>query len=153
MLKRGYETQVCSIARALEVVGERWSLLILRSVFLGVRRFDELQAELGITRSVLTTRLQHLVDQGVLERVPYQERPTRYEYRPTEKGRDLWPVLTHLMRWGDAHYPEPAGPPRITEHRGCGGQADDHLHCDRCGEPLTFETIISRPGPALTTRR
>src|SRR5690242_11254066 len=99
MLKREYETQVCSIARALEIVGERWTLLILRSVFLGHRRFDDLQGELGITRSVLTTRLNHLVDEGVLEKVPYQERPTRYEYRSTEKGRQLWPVLTLLMRW------------------------------------------------------
>jgi DNA-binding HxlR family transcriptional regulator len=147
MLKREYETQVCSIARALEVIGERWSLLILRSVFLGVRRFDDLQAELGITRSVLTTRLAHLVDEGVLERVPYQERPTRYEYRSTPKGRELWPVLTHLMRWGDAYYPNPGGPPRIAEHRDCGGRPDEHLICDRCGEPLTWRTIVSLPGP------
>ena len=149
MLKRDYDSQICSIARALEIVGERWSLLILRSVFLGVRRFDDLQAELGITRSVLTTRLNHLVDEGVLQRVPYQERPRRYEYRSTEKGRQLWPVLTHLMRWGDEHYPNPGGPPRIAEHRGCGGHPDEFLHCDRCGEPLTWQTLVSLPGPGL----
>jgi len=150
VLKRDYETQICSIARALEVVGERWSLLILRSVFLGVHRFDDLLEELGITRSVLTARLQRLVDEGLLKRVPYQERPPRYEYRATGKGRELWPVILHLLRWGDAHYPDPSGPPRLIEHTGCGGRPDDHLICDRCGEALTYFNITSRPGPALT---
>jgi DNA-binding HxlR family transcriptional regulator len=147
MLKRDYETQTCSVARSLEVVGERWSLLILRSVLLGVYRFDDLLNSLGITRSVLTARLQRLVDEGVLERVPYQERPTRYEYRATAKGIELWPVIAHLLRWGDEHYPEPAGIPRIVEHRGCGGRPDDHLLCDRCGEPLTYFNVVARPGP------
>jgi DNA-binding HxlR family transcriptional regulator len=150
MLKRGYETQTCSVARSLEVVGERWSLLIVRSVLLGMRRFDDLQAELGITRSVLATRLQRLVDEGVLKRVPYQERPTRHEYRATAKGRDLFPVVAHLQRWGDAHYPEPTGPPRLLEHRDCGGGPDDHLLCDRCGEPLGYVNTIAFPGPGLT---
>jgi len=149
MLKREYDTQTCSIARALEIVGERWSLLILRSVFLGVHRFDDLLDALGITRSVLTTRLARLVDEGVLERVPYQQRPVRHEYRATDKGRELWPVLLHLMQWGDAHYAEPAGAPRIIEHAGCGGHPDDHLLCDRCGEPLGWKTVTARSGPAL----
>ncbi|MFL5885075.1 MAG: winged helix-turn-helix transcriptional regulator [Thermoleophilaceae bacterium] len=149
MLKRDYDTQTCSIARALEVVGERWSLLIVRSVFLGVRRFDDLLDDLGITRSVLTARLKRLVDEGVLERVPYQERPTRYEYRPTAKGLELFPITAHLMRWGDLHYPDPKGPPRIVEHRDCGGHPDDHLLCDRCGERLTPRNVVSLPGPAL----
>ena len=150
MLKRDYESQTCSVARSLEVVGERWSLLIVRSVLLGVRRFDDLQAELGITRSVLATRLQRLVDAGVLKRVPYQERPTRHEYRVTAKGRDLFPVVAHLQRWGDAHAPEPAGPPRLLEHRDCGGGPDDHLLCDRCGEPLSYFNTTALPGPGLT---
>jgi DNA-binding HxlR family transcriptional regulator len=149
VLKRDYETQTCSIARSLEIVGERWSLLILRSVLLGVHRFDDLLKELGITRSVLTTRLQRLVDEGVLERVPYQERPPRHEYRATAKGRELWPVVLHLLRWGDAHYPEPTGAPRIIEHAGCGGRPDDHLLCDRCGDPLTYFNTTARPGPGL----
>ncbi len=149
VLKRDYATQTCSIARSLEVVGERWSLLILRSVMLGVRRFDDLLEELGITRSVLTTRLQRLADEGVLKRVPYQERPTRYEYRATAKGRELFPVITHLLRWGDAHYPEPTGAPRVIEHRDCGGRPDDHLLCDRCGEPLSYYNTTVRPGPGL----
>jgi DNA-binding HxlR family transcriptional regulator len=149
VLKRDYETQTCSVARALEVVGERWSRLILRSVFLGVHRFDDLHDSLGITRSVLTARLERLVDEGVLERVPYHERPIRYEYRATAKGRELWPVVTHLLRWGDAHYPEPTGVPRIIEHTGCGGQPDEHLLCDRCREPLSYFTVNACPGPAL----
>lgn len=152
MLRREYETQVCSIARSLEVVGERWSLLVLRSVLLGVRRFDELQEALGITRSVLTARLRHLVDEGVLERRPYQDRPTRYEYHATEKGLELWPVLTHLLRWGDRHYPEPEGPPRLMRHRDCGGQPDDHLLCDRCGAPLSARDVRAERGPALIAR-
>jgi DNA-binding HxlR family transcriptional regulator len=152
VLKREYESQICSIARSLEVVGERWSLLILRSVFHGVHRFDELHDALGITRSVLTTRLERLVTEGVLERVAYQDRPPRYEYRATEKGRELWPVLVHLARWGDAHYPEAAGVPRIVEHDRCGGRPDDHLVCDRCREALTWSNTTSRPGPALTPR-
>jgi DNA-binding HxlR family transcriptional regulator len=148
MLKREYETQECSIARSLEVVGERWSLLIVRSVLLGVRRFDELLAGLGITRSVLATRLGRLVDEGVLERVQYQERPPRFEYCATDKGRDLWPVLAHLLRWGDTHYPDPAGPPRVLEHADCGGHPDDHLLCDRCGERITVATVRARRGPS-----
>jgi DNA-binding HxlR family transcriptional regulator len=149
VLKREYETQTCSVARSLEVVGERWSLLIMRSVFLGVHRFDDLREELGITRSVLTTRLERLVDEGVLKRVPYQQRPPRHEYRTTAKGRELFPVVLHLLRWGDAHYPEPDGAPRIVEHAGCGGRPDDHLLCDRCGEPLDLLNTASRPGPGL----
>ena len=149
MLKREYETQTCSVARSLEVVGERWSLLIMRSVFLGVHRFDDLREELGITRSVLTTRLERLVDEGVLKRVPYQQRPPRHEYRTTAKGRELFPVILHLLRWGDAHYPEPDGVPRIVEHAGCGGRPDDHLLCDRCGERLDLLNTASRPGPGL----
>jgi DNA-binding HxlR family transcriptional regulator len=153
MLKREYDTQVCSIARSLEIVGERWSLLILRSVFLGLHRFDDLLDALGITRSVLTARLQRLVEEGVLERVPYQQRPVRHEYRATAKGRELWPVLAHLLRWGDEHYAGPDGPPRILEHRDCGGHPDAHLMCDRCGAPLAYEDVRSLRGPGALTSR
>lgn len=152
MLGREYDTQLCSIARSLEVVGERWSLLVVRSVFLGARRFDELQEMLGITRSVLTTRLNRLVDEGVLERRLYSQRPPRHEYHLTPKGRQLWPVLHHLMLWGDEYYPEPEGPPRVVEHRGCGGHPDGHLTCDRCGTRLDSRDLRSLPGPAATAR-
>lgn len=144
MLGRTYEGQQCSIARSLEVVGERWSLLILRDVLLGVRRFDELQKSLGITRSVLSTRLEHLVCDGVLQRARYQTRPDRYEYQVTEKGLELWPVLMHLLDWGDRHYAGESGPPRVVEHIDCGGRMNRDLCCDRCGERLRPDTATAR---------
>ena len=110
MLGRDYSNQVCSIAGALEVVGERWSLLIVRNVFLGLRRFDEIQSNLGIARNVLQTRLTRLLEQGVLEKRLYQEHPPRYEYRLTDKGLDLWPTVVALMQWGDRYAPSSGGP-------------------------------------------
>jgi DNA-binding HxlR family transcriptional regulator len=151
MLKRDYQTQVCSVARTLEVVGERWSLLIIRSVYLGVHRFEDLIDAVGITRSVLTGRLQRLVEDGVIERTPYQEHPTRYEYRLTAKGEDLWPVLVHMMRWGDTYYCEAAGAPRLLEHTGCGGSPNEHLMCDTCGELLEIGSVTPRRGPGRAT--
>ena len=115
MLNRDYEGQNCSIARALEVVGERWTLLILRDVFLGLRRFDQLQESLSIARNVLTDRLNRLVDEGVLERVLYSERPERYEYHLTKKGRDLNIALTALRQWGDEYLTEK--PPRLLRRK------------------------------------
>ena len=111
MLNRDYEGQNCSIARALEVVGERWTLLILRDVVLGLHRFDQLQESLGIARNVLANRLNRLVDEGVLERVLYSERPERYEYQLTKKGLDLNIALTALRQWGDDYLSEK--PPRL----------------------------------------
>jgi DNA-binding HxlR family transcriptional regulator len=157
MLHRDYDSQVCSIARSLEVVGERWSLLIVRSVVRGQHRFDDLQQVLGITRSVLTTRLRLLVEEGVLERRAYSQHPPRYEYHLTDKGRELWPALMHLMRWGDTYYPEPEGLPVVLEHAGCGGHPDDHLMCDTCGAPLgsanTLATTDHRVRDAARARR
>jgi len=149
MLGRLYEEQACSVARSLEVVGERWSLLVLRDAFLGVRRFDDLQRSLGIARNVLAARLARLVDEGILERRAYQQRPERFEYRLTEKGLGLWPVLVGLMQWGDEHYPEHAGPPRVLEHRGCGGGVARHLRCDRCGAELGPRDVRALPGPGV----
>ncbi len=115
MLKRDYEGQNCSIARALEIVGERWTLLIVRDVFLGLRRFDELQGNLGIARNVLTDRLNRLAEEGILERVRYCERPERYEYRLTRKGRELNIALTGLRQWGDKYVSEK--PPRLLRRK------------------------------------
>src|SRR3954463_8086860 len=112
MLGRSYEGQVCSVARTLEIVGERWTLLIVRDAFFGVRRFDDFQRSLGIARNVLQGRLERLVEEGILERVRYQERPERFEYRLTEKGLDLWPVVVSLLAWGDRHA-APDGPAMI----------------------------------------
>ncbi|HWG08832.1 MAG TPA: helix-turn-helix domain-containing protein [Solirubrobacteraceae bacterium] len=147
MLGSDYKTQACSIAGALEVVGERWSLLIVRDVFLGLRRFDQIQANLGIARNVLQARLQKLIDQGVLERTLYQERPPRHEYRLTEKGVDLWPIVVSLMQWGDRHTPPPDGPAVVLEHRGCGGRVDEHRICERCGTRLSAYESRALPGP------
>ncbi len=150
MLRRDYESQICSIAGALEVVGERWSLLIVRDVLLGLRRFEEMQADLGIARNVLQTRLTRLVDQRVLEKRLYQERPPRYEYHLTEKGLDLWPTIVALMKWGDEHAAPKAGPPVLLEHRGCGGPVDGHRTCVVCGARLSAHDVVARPGPGAS---
>jgi DNA-binding HxlR family transcriptional regulator len=115
VLKRTYEGQNCSIARSLELVGERWTLLILRDLFLGLHRFDEFQASLGIARNVLTERLNRLVAEGILERRPYSERPRRFDYALTDKGRELAIPILALMHWGDRHLSE--RPPRIARRR------------------------------------
>src|SRR5437763_11921002 len=132
MLKRTYPDQDCSIARSLEVVGERWTLLILRDAFFGVHRFDDFQERLGIARNVLAARLQHLCDEGLLERRRYSERPERFEYHLTGAGRDLGPVLIQLITWGDRHHPSAAGPPVRILHAGCGGSVDALMHCQVC---------------------
>lgn len=140
MLGRTYDTQVCSAARALEVVGERWTLLIVRDALLGVRRFEDFQRSLGIARNVLTDRLNLLVDEGVLERRAYSD--ARHEYRLTDKGRDLWPVVHSLVTWGDRHE-APDGPPRRFEHRDCGGEVTAHRTCARCGAELGVRDVRS----------
>ncbi len=147
MLGRDYATQNCSIARTLEIVGERWTLLVLRECFLGTRRFDDFQKELGIARNVLQARLERLVEQGVLERRRYQERPPRYEYRLTEAGRDLLPVLIALMGWGDRHR-APGGPPILILHEGCGGSVNAALTCEQCGATgLRGSQVVVVAGP------
>lgn len=144
MLQRTYEGQDCSIAHTLEIVGERWTMLIVRDIFRGRRRFDQLQSGLGVARNVLSARLDFLVEEGILERRRYQDRPPRDEYRLTERGIELWPVLMHLLMWGDAHLAEGA-PPGIIEHEGCGGQATRQLTCDRCGEQLHARNVREVP--------
>jgi DNA-binding HxlR family transcriptional regulator len=146
VLGRTYEGQNCSVAKSLELVGERWTMLVVREVFLGNRRFDEMTARLGIARNVLTARLGRLVDEGVLERVRYQERPERFEYRLTEKGIDLWPVIVSLIQFGDRYY-APDGPPLVLTHKACGGRVDAHRESDRCGARLTARDVVARPGP------
>ena len=144
MLDRSYPDQVCSIARALEVVGERWSVLIVRDAFLGRERFSEFQRSLGIARNVLSQRLGHLVDEGVLEHADDGR------YLLTRKGRELAPALHQLMKWGDRHYAPPAGPPRVARHRECGGAVDEHFACARCGAQLAAPDVRLEPGPGAT---
>ena len=135
MLGRDYAQQTCSIARTLEVIGERWTMLIVRDVFLGLERFDEIQADLGVARNVLASRLERLVEGGVVAKVPYQERPTRYEYRLTEKGLDLWPVLAELTRWGNRHAPTAAVRRSSTATAGAAASSAAAA-CEACGAVL-----------------
>jgi DNA-binding HxlR family transcriptional regulator len=152
VLGNTYEGQNCSIAGALELVGERWTLLILRDAFLGTRRFDDFQHSLGVARNVLQSRLQRLVDEGVMRRVRYQERPERFEYRLTRKGVDLWPILVSLMKWGDK-YTAPNGPPVVLRHIGCGGELDDRRICAACGALVEAHESQAELGPgALPTQ-
>lgn len=149
MLQRTYPDQICSIARALEVVGERWTLLVLRDALLGLRRFDDFRTSLGIASNVLAARLERLCAEGLLERSRYQSRPERFEYLVTDKGRALAPALLMLMKWGDRFYPNPAGAPRVAVHAADGGTIDDDLVCEHCGQPVGFDALRVRPGPGL----
>jgi DNA-binding HxlR family transcriptional regulator len=137
----------CSIARTLGVAGERWALLIMRSVFLGVNRFDDMQRELGIARNVLAERLDALVERDMLERRPYQDRPVRHEYALTEKGRDLLSPLLALMAWGDRWESGKEGPPVELRHDACGEVTRPEIVCSCCGEPLTADSITAHAGP------
>jgi DNA-binding HxlR family transcriptional regulator len=116
-------------------------------VFLGVRRFDDLQRGLSVARNVLSARLDRLVAEGVLERAPYQERPLRHEYRLTEKGLDLWPVIVELLQWGDRHAAPAAGPPIVLRHRDCGGLLGERRICSGCGQPLGIRDVRAEAGP------
>jgi DNA-binding HxlR family transcriptional regulator len=147
MKRTSFAGMNCSIARTLEVIGEWWSLLILRDAFLGIRRFDDFQRSLGIARNILTDRLATLVDHGILTRECYQEHPARYEYRLTAKGADLVPVLVSLLRWGDRWTAGEAGPPLVLEHESCGRQVMPILVCPACREDLGPQSLRPRPGP------
>ncbi len=132
--------QPCSVARTLSVVGDRWTLLILRDCFLGVRRFDHFQSRLGTTRHVLSARLQRLVEAGVLHRARYQPRPPRYEYRLTPKGLDLHSIVVSLTRWGDRWMADHRGPPLALVHTGCGTVVTPTFTCPACHEPFNART-------------
>jgi len=150
VLRRDYPAVDSPIAKALEVIGERWSLLIVRDVMNGRRRFDQLQKGLGIARNVLSARLQRLVDEDILERRAYQQSPERYEYFLTEKGLELWPSLMALLGWGDRHSPTPQGPPLLIFHKECGGPVSDRGICRRCGKVLDARDARALPGPGVS---
>ncbi|HVM65338.1 MAG TPA: helix-turn-helix domain-containing protein [Acidimicrobiales bacterium] len=151
MQRTSFKQMHCSVAQCLEVVGEWWSLLIVRDVFLGWTRFEEFHERLGISRNVLNERLNRLVDAGVLRRVPYSEHPPRYDYRLTDKGRDLWPVLTAMRQWGDK-WEAPNGAPLQLVHTGCGEVTEVVPVCSACGEPLTARDVEPVDGPGARTR-
>ncbi len=125
--------RICSIARTLEVVGEKWALLVVREVFLGNRRFDEMVRRTGAPRDTLTARLRSLVDAGILQRRQYSDHPQRFEYHLTAAGHDLYPVILTLLRWGDEHLAGPQGPPLVLEHH-CGHRLTSEVTCRACGE-------------------
>ena len=146
----------CSIARTLASIGDRWTLLILRDCFLGLRRFDDIQHNLRLSPHLLSTRLTKLVDDGILERSVYQQRPRRDEYRLTEKGRDLYPVIAALLRWGDRWmWDRDAETPSLElVHRSCGRPTTPTLSCSECGEELDARNVQARIDPdAFLTRR
>jgi len=145
--KASFAEMNCSIAQTLELVGEWWTLLIVRDVFLGVRRFDEFVERLGISRNVLTDRLDKLVAAGILARRPYDEGRGRYDYVLTDKGRDLWPVITTLREWGDKWVYGEGHEPVVVEHRACGEVTHLRLTCDVCGEELDPRSVTAHAGP------
>ena len=147
MRKVSFADMHCSVAQALEIVGEWWTLLILRDCFLGIRRFDDFVGRLGISRNVLTDRLDTLVSAGVLERQPYDLARNRSDYVLTAKGRALWPVLTALREWGDDWITGAGNEPVLLEHRACGHTVRVVPVCDHCGEPLDAATVRAVPGP------
>ena len=136
----------CSVARSVAVIGDRWTLMILRDCFLGVRRFEAFQERLGISRTIIADRLKHLTEEGVLRRVAYQEHPVRHEYRLTDKGLDLHPVVMAIVHWGDRHYAGEAGPPLLHRHKTCGCDFHPVQTCSECGEPVDARAVETRPG-------
>lgn len=141
--------QVCSVSRSLSVVGDRWSLLIIRSAFLGGRRFSEFQREIGITKPRLSDRLNKLVEHEVFAKVQYQDSPVRYEYRLTPKGKDLYPVIMSLVKWGDTWMSDDDGVPMEYIHKPCGHKVMPHLTCPACSEVIDPHDMQVNPGPAI----
>ena len=150
MRKASFADMHCSVAQSLEVIGEWWTLLVLRDAFLGVTRFDDFASRLGIARNVLTARLDTLVDNGVLARVPYDEARGRSDYRLTDKGRALLPVIVAIRQWGDEWILGADRAPVVVEHTSCGEISTGILTCDHCGGELTTANLRALPGPGAT---
>jgi len=144
---RELDREACSVARTVSVIGDRWTLLVLRDCFMRVRRFEAFQARLGITRHVLADRLRKLVKAGVLSKVAYQQRPRRYEYRLTDVGLDLYPVMMAIVHWGDVHRAGRRGRPLLYEHQRCGHPFDPVTVCSVCGEPISPREVHVHAGP------
>ena len=149
-----WSIDTCTISRAMEILGERWTVVVLREVFNGVRRFADMRERTGIPRQVLTNRLASLVESGVLRREPYREpgARVRHEYRLTVKGLDLYPVLTAVKAWGDKYLAEPEGPPLEFAHRGCGAEIHAELHCADGHHVAEHRDVVPRPGPGARRR-
>jgi len=153
MLGKTYDSEVCSAARALEQVGERWSLLIVRNaLFAGATRYNDFHSSLGIATNILKSRLVGLVDAGIMERRKYSENPDLYEYLLTDKGRELVPVILALTEWGD-RWMAPDGPPILYSHTICGGAISQHTVCTNCGEVHNPAEVQARLGPGMPADR
>jgi DNA-binding HxlR family transcriptional regulator len=150
-LDLSHRLQADSAGRALSLVGERWTMLILRETFFGVRRYGQFARNLGIPRPTLSLRLRKLVGAGLLDRVPYSTDPERYEYRLTQAGRDLFPAVIALMRWGDEYLAGPNGPPIVLRHQTCGKRTHPHLVCDVCGKEIDTRNVTPERGPGYAT--
>lgn len=144
----------CTIARAMAILGEKWTVLVLREVFTGIRRFEDMRQRTGIPRQVLANRLAMLVDEGVLRRVPYQEpgARVRHEYRLTERGFDLYPVLVAVREWGDRYLADPEGPPLATVHRDCDANVYVQLRCEAGHDVASPRDVLPAPGPGARLR-
>jgi DNA-binding HxlR family transcriptional regulator len=147
MAIQAFAEKNCSIARPLAFLGERWAILVLRDLTLGRRRFEEIQQSLGIASNVLSQRLATFVEEGIAEKRRYSEHPERFEYRLTQKGLELEPVLLAMLRWGDRYTTGPEGPPLETVHDDCGNAFHMVPTCSECGEELDPRHVHSRPGP------
>jgi DNA-binding HxlR family transcriptional regulator len=150
---RPFPDQNCSIAGALAVLGERWTLLVMREILLGRRRFAEIGHNVGAASNILSDRLATLVEQGLLERRRYSEHPESFEYVPTQKGIDATPVLVALMQWGDQYLAPPGGPPHIHVHTACGHDAGPALMCSHCNKPIVPSELKVRPGPGANAQQ
>ena len=142
----------CSFARSLDVLGDRWTFLVLRESFFGVRRFGQMARNLGVSRNILSDRLQKLVANGILERRRYRQDPDRFEYRLTERGKSLYPPIVAMLRWGDEHLAGPEGPPLTLRHTTCGHDAAPILVCSHCAQPITASDVLPEPGPGAYAR-
>lgn len=141
--------QADSVSRALALIGDHWTLMILREALFGVRRYGQLARNLGIPRPTLSVRLRSMVDAGLLERVLYRRDPDRYEYRLTEAGRELFGAAAMLMRWGDKYLAGPEGPPVVLRHHDCGEITEPTLICGECGKEMTPYNVTPEPGPGF----
>jgi DNA-binding HxlR family transcriptional regulator len=146
MARSDFGTMHCSMARALDVIGDPWTPLVLRDLYLGLTRFDELAEDLGVARNLLARRLDHLVERGVVERHAYQDHPPRHDYRLSASGREVVPILMALTAWGDRWFGPQAGPPIRFRHA-CGNIVEPAMTCPFCGEPFTLSTVTPSPGP------
>jgi DNA-binding HxlR family transcriptional regulator len=147
MKRTSFANWPCSVARTMDLLGDWWTPLVLREAFYGIRRFDEFQSGLGIARNTLADRLRRLVDEGLLEKQPYQRDPVRYDYLLTDKGRDFFGVIAAMMRWGDRWLAEEAGPPITMHHHSCGHDTHAEVVCASCREPIRAEDITMNMGP------